>query len=128
MMFSNDSQWSDAFHERRGADTADRYRSKRATRLTFTESDRIPEALEEAIQSSHLRAARALLDWSMPVLAEFSNLSLSTVKRLEECRDRQTTRSRLKAIVALHRAGIRFILLDDGTVAVAKPKTGAHPG
>jgi len=38
----------------------------------------------EAIRSCHVRAARALLDWSMLVLAESSGVSLSTVKRLEE--------------------------------------------
>ncbi len=76
--------------------------------------------LEQAVEGHHLRAARALLDWSMTNLAEASGLSLSTVRRLEENAEGQGARSRHRAIAALRDAGIRFILLDDGEVAVAR--------
>ena len=77
-------------------------------------------ALEQSVQGHHLRAARGLLDWSMTVLAEASGLSLSTVRRLEEGGAAQTDRSRHRAIEALRAAGVRFISMDDGTVAVAR--------
>lgn len=78
------------------------------------------EGLEQAVEGRHLRAARALLDWSMATLAEASGLSLSTVRRLEEGEGAAAHRSRHQAVEALRRAGIRFVSLDDGTVAVAR--------
>ncbi|MCJ2033519.1 hypothetical protein MKK54_04735 [Methylobacterium sp. J-068] len=87
-------------------------------RLADGEADLV--SLQRTIQGFHLRAARALLDWPMPILAECSALSLSTVKRLEDDRDSHGTRSRRKAITALSRAGIRFLVLADGSIAVAK--------
>ncbi|AWN46149.1 histidine kinase [Methylobacterium terrae] len=77
-------------------------------------------ALEQAVRGRHLRAARALLDWSMTTLAAAGGLSLSTVRRLEEDAEGQGSRSRHKAVAALREAGIRFIAMDDGTLAVAK--------
>ncbi|GJD63066.1 PAS domain-containing protein [Methylobacterium frigidaeris] len=82
--------------------------------------DLVREGLEQAVKGHHLRAARALLDWSMTTLAGASGLSLSTVRRLEENADGQGARSRHRAIAALRCAGIRFIILDDGGVAVAR--------
>lgn len=76
-------------------------------------------ALEQQVQGRHLRAARALLDWSMANLAEASGLSLSTVRRLEEDGAHRADRSRHRAVAALRVAGIRFRVLADGTVAVA---------
>ncbi|MEE7476336.1 PAS domain-containing protein [Methylobacterium hispanicum] len=80
----------------------------------------IREALEEAVVGSHLRAARALLDWSMTVLAEASGVSLSTVRRLEEDGGLHGERSRRRVVAALRRAGIRFTLLEDGVIAVSR--------
>lgn len=77
------------------------------------------QGLEQAVQGRHLRAARALLDWSMTQLAEASGLSLSTVRRLEEGVSGQGDRSRHRALAALSAAGIRFVTLEDGTLAVA---------
>ena len=65
-------------------------------------------------------AARGLLDWSMGDLAEASGLSLSTIRRLEEGSEGPAARSRHAAIEALRRAGIGFVLLDGGAIAVAK--------
>ena len=87
------------------------------------------------LRGFHLRAARALLDWSMHDLAAASGLSLSTVRRLEGDDDAQPARSRPRALSALRGAGIRFMPLSDGTVAgVARPltprslRTGARLG
>ncbi|KMO44940.1 hypothetical protein VQ03_00615 [Methylobacterium tarhaniae] len=80
----------------------------------------LAEGLEQAVEGHHLRAARALLDWSMTNLAEASGLSLSTVRRLEENAEGQGARSRHRAIAALRAAGIRFVVLDGGGVAVAR--------
>lgn len=77
----------------------------------------------EAIRSCHVRAARALLDWSMLVLAESSGVSLSTVKRLEEKIAPHTPRSLTKILATLCQAGIYFVILNDGTLAVAKRDT-----
>lgn len=85
-------------------------------------SDGLRQALEQTIRGHHLSAARALLDWSMTVLARASGLSLSSVKRLEENGERVAGGSRHKAIDALRRAGIRFIALDDGTIAIARER------
>lgn len=78
------------------------------------------EALDQAVTGHHLRAARALLDWSMMDLAQASGMSHSTVRRLEEGSEHRGSRSRLQAVASLRRAGIRFIPMDDGTLAVAK--------
>ncbi|SFJ50629.1 PAS fold-containing protein [Methylobacterium brachiatum] len=78
------------------------------------------EALDQTVTGHHLRAARALLDWSMMDLAQASGMSHSTVRRLEEDSEHRGSRSRLQAVASLRRAGIRFIPMDDGTLAVAK--------
>jgi hypothetical protein len=78
------------------------------------------EGLEHSVTGHHLRAARALLDWSMMDLAQESGLSHSTVRRLEEDSEHLGSRSRLHAVDALRRAGVRFVPIDDGTLAVAR--------
>lgn len=79
----------------------------------------VREGLEQAVTGHHLRAARAMLNWSMTELAQAGGMSLSTVKRLEEDADSQSVASRHKAVAALRRAGIRFIILDNGALAVS---------
>ncbi|MGX7704783.1 PAS domain-containing protein [Methylobacterium sp. Gmos1] len=91
-----------------------------AGRRDTPEDAGLRRALEQAVRGHHLRAARGLLDWPMAALAEASGLSLSTVRRLEANAEIQGARSRHKAVAALRRAGIRFIAMDDGTLAVAK--------
>ena len=85
---------------------------------------RLPAALhaglEHSVTGPHLRAARALLDWSMMDLAQASGLSHSTVRRLEEDSEHRGSRSRLHAVEALRQAGIRFVAMDDGALAVAR--------
>lgn len=81
---------------------------------------RLRAGLVQTVEGHHLRAARGLLDWSMTMLAQASGLSLSTVRRLEENAEQHGSRSRDKAVEALRHAGIRFVALDDGTIAVAR--------
>lgn len=70
--------------------------------------------MTEFITSAQLRAARALLDWSMIDLAKVARVSVSTIKRLEDERLRPATdRSAAAVQSALETAGVRF-LPDDG--------------
>lgn len=73
-----------------------------------------------AIDSHHLRAARALLGWAMSDLARVSGLSLSTIRRLEQNAQAVSVRNHQAAVDALRMGGIRFLTLDDGTTAVAE--------
>ncbi|KQT79910.1 hypothetical protein ASG51_04600 [Methylobacterium sp. Leaf465] len=78
----------------------------------------LDEALDGGIDGRHLRAARALLDWSMTDLAKAAGLSLSTVKRMEEHLDNTAQQSRHKAVETLRKAGIRFSRLDGGVIGI----------
>ncbi|UHC18007.1 helix-turn-helix domain-containing protein [Methylobacterium currus] len=85
----------------------------------------------QALRGRHLRAARGLLDWSREDLARASGLPLSTVRRLEADAEAgrirsHVTRSHHGAVAALRRAGIRFVALDDGTIALAKGREVAQ--
>ncbi|GJD50435.1 hypothetical protein OPKNFCMD_3174 [Methylobacterium crusticola] len=82
--------------------------------------DRVREGLEQAVEGRHLRAARALLDWSMIELAAAAGLSLSTVRRLEENAEAAAARSRHAAVAALRGAGIRFVVMPGGSIAVGR--------
>ncbi|MER2269471.1 hypothetical protein [Methylobacterium oxalidis] len=53
-------------------------------------------------------------------LARASDLSFSTVRRLEEDGENTAARSRHIAVAALRAAGIRFALIGGGTTALAK--------
>ncbi|KAB1070482.1 PAS domain-containing protein [Methylobacterium planeticum] len=76
--------------------------------------------LEQAIEGRHLRAARALLDWSMADLARASGLSFSTVRRLEENADGPAARSRQTAIATLRAAGISFTVIEGNAIALTR--------
>ena len=68
----------------------------------------------------HVRAARALLDWSMGDLAAASGLSLSTVRRFEADDPSRCLRSRSGIVSTLCRAGIEFRRLDGGRVGISR--------
>ncbi|MCJ2048632.1 PAS domain-containing protein [Methylobacterium sp. J-070] len=93
-----------------------KYPARTSTRLPAV----FHAGLEQSVAGHHLRAARALLDWSMMDLAQASGLSHSTVRRLEDDSEHRGSRSRLHAVEALRRAGIRFVAMDDGALAVAR--------
>ncbi|KAB1075053.1 PAS domain-containing protein [Methylobacterium planeticum] len=76
--------------------------------------------LEQAVRGHHLRAARALLGWSMSDLARASGLSFSTVRRLEDDGESPAARSRHAVIAAMRIAGIRSLLLNGNRIAVAR--------
>jgi transcriptional regulator with XRE-family HTH domain len=68
------------------------------------------------------RAARALLDWSQPKLAEASGLGLSTVVDFERSR-RSVPEKTLAAIrAALESAGVEFIPENGGGAGVRLKK------
>ncbi|WP_243912533.1 helix-turn-helix domain-containing protein [Methylobacterium sp. J-078] len=73
-----------------------------------------------AVNGPHLRGARALLGWAMSDLAEVSGLSLSTIRRLEQNVQAVGLRSRRVAVEALEDGGVRFLRLEDGTLALAE--------
>ncbi|WP_031247114.1 helix-turn-helix transcriptional regulator [Mesorhizobium sp. LNJC394B00] len=63
----------------------------------------------EMITPSQSRAARALIEWTQPRLAEASNLGLSTVVDFEKSR-RQISDDSARAIqAALESAGVIFV-------------------
>ena len=93
---------------------------KHPVRSPMPISAAVGEGLDQCVTGHHLRAARALLDWSMMDLAQASGLSHSTVRRLEEGSEHRGSRSRLQAVASLRRSGIRFIPMDDGTLAVGR--------
>ncbi|MGU3537664.1 PAS domain-containing protein [Methylobacterium sp. A54F] len=87
----------------------------------------VPEAtgdvlrgMEQAIEGAHLRAGRALLDWTLADFAQASGLSVSTIRRLEEGAEGPAARSRHVAVAALREAGIGFSLVEGNVIAVAK--------
>ena len=78
------------------------------------------EGLERMVHGEHLRAGRALLDWSMHQFSEASGLSVSTIRRLEDGDAGVSERARHTAVAALRRHGIAFSLMDDGVLAIGK--------
>ncbi|WP_407526725.1 PAS domain-containing protein [Methylobacterium oryzisoli] len=74
---------------------------------------------DSLIRGREIRAARALLAWTLTDLAEASELSLSTVRRLEEESDAASHRSRRAVLDALRSAGVVFTLVKGEAVAVA---------
>lgn len=68
----------------------------------------------DTVTPAQLRAARALLDWSMLELARVAQVSISTIKRMEDERLRPDRARSVAAMQgALETAGVRF-LWDDG--------------
>jgi len=80
------------------------------------------EALEQRIEGAHIRAARALLDWSMADLSQASGLSSSTIRRLESDAASSGPSSRHRAVTALRAAGIAFSLLEGANIVVGKAR------
>ena len=81
------------------------------------------EGLEQRLEGHHIRAGRALLDWSMTDLSRASGLSFSTIRRLEGGAETLGSSSRHRAVSALRAAGILFSLSEGSTIVVGK--TGA---
>jgi transcriptional regulator with XRE-family HTH domain len=73
------------------------------------------------IESAQIRAARALLDWSGPRLAEASGVSLATIRRAEQGRDISSLVARALR-EALESAGVEFIAENGGAAGVRLKK------
>ena len=70
--------------------------------------------MADHITPAQIRAARALLDWSMLDLAKVAQVSVSTIKRMEDERQKPAAdRSVAPVLCAFQTAGVRF-LSDDG--------------
>ena len=70
------------------------------------------------IESSQIKGARAMLDWSQQTLADESGVSLPTVKRIESDGPGRSSLDTIRAIKsALETAGVEFI-----------PENGGGPG
>lgn len=86
--------------------------------LGMPETDRLAIALE-SLEGKHLRAARALLNWTMEDVADNASMSLSTIRRAEDgglvaigARSQLALRSTFEA------AGVRFEQINSREVAV----------
>lgn len=92
------------------------------------DAGRIPN---EELNGGTVRAARELLSWSAAQLADSAGVSISTVRRLEDEYGRARVRSEARARVreAFERAGLSFVQLNDGRLAIAFPGAeGYAPG
>ena len=88
--------------------------------LRIRPTGRLLLGLEQSLEAGHIRAARALLDWSMADLSGASGVSLSTIRRLEGCIASVSVANRNQVIGALRSAGIVFSLMGGATIAVSK--------
>ncbi|WP_434617451.1 helix-turn-helix transcriptional regulator [Azospirillum sp. B2RO_4] len=62
------------------------------------------------ITAAQLKAARALLDWSQPQLAEASGLSLPTIQRMEKLGPSRSVAANVDAVrKAFEAHGVKFI-------------------
>ncbi|RWX81298.1 helix-turn-helix domain-containing protein [Neorhizobium lilium] len=76
-----------------------------------------------ALDVAHIRAARALLDWSIEDLAVKAEISISTIRRLERGTGNKTRLHHMEAIrKALEQGGVRFGhgLNAERTISLAK--------
>lgn len=76
------------------------------------------------LESAHLRAARALLDWSAQDLASASDVSFSTVRRMEVDTSTVKAESVEKVRKTLEAHGVQFLLTPRGHVSVALAPAG----
>lgn len=88
--------------------------------LPVKAAGRLRHGLEQRIEGVHLRAARALLDWSMADLAKASGLSFAVIRRLETSEDGSPCPTRHRAVEALRQAGVVFSLGSGSTIAVGR--------
>ncbi|MGV3551030.1 PAS domain-containing protein [Rhizobium sp.] len=78
------------------------------------------DAMQETqrLTSAQIRAARALIDWSGPDLAERSGISFSTIKRMEKSEELVKLDSVKRVRATLEAAGVRFSSGTEGDVSV----------
>jgi DNA-binding XRE family transcriptional regulator len=80
------------------------------------------------LTGAQVRAARAILNWTVKDLAEAAGVSVSTIRRLEENDGPSKLRSDiLKTVqIALVQAGVEFVSLPAGAPGV-RPRRQSHP-
>lgn len=88
--------------------------------LAGSATGQVREGLDQLVTGAHLRAGRALLDWSMQQLAGASGLSFSTIRRLEDGEGGTSGRAQAAAVTALRAHGIVFTLTEDGAIALSR--------
>lgn len=80
------------------------------------------------ISPLQVRAARAMLDWSMADLARTAKISISTVKRFEDGRSVLVSDGTVGLLQdALERQGVRFLPDDGNGLGVRCRGRGASP-
>lgn len=78
-----------------------------------------PDAVK-TLDGAHIRAARALLDWSVEDLSLKANVSVSTIRRLEHGTGNRTRLPHVEAIRnSLQGGGVRFGLGPDAEISVS---------
>ncbi len=95
--------------------------------LNLKPSGSLLRGLEQQVGAPHIRASRALLDWSMTELSQAAGVSLSTVRRLEGGGESVSDSNRDQIVAALRRAGIVFTLTEDADIAVGKGTRRIEP-
>ncbi len=74
----------------------------------------------QALDGAHIRAARALLDWSVEDLSAKAGVSVSTIRRLEHGTGNRTRLPPVEALrEALQTGGVRVGLGSRGEIAVS---------
>ncbi len=82
------------------------------------------------ISSAQIRAARGLLNWSQPALAEAAGVSLPTIKRMEGKGPDRSSNLAIRAVIrAFEDAGIEFVSENGGGEGVRfrQRKTAREP-
>ncbi len=76
-------------------------------------------ALQAFLTSAQIRAARALLDWTAPELAEKAAVSFSTVRRMEQKASSVRQESLVRVRTTFEAAGVTFSVEDGGQVSMS---------
>lgn len=80
------------------------------------------------ISAGQIRAARALLDWSQPGLADRAGVSMGTIRRMEDSAigpGRSSAENVAAVQKAIEAAGVAFIAENGGGAGVRLAKSGA---
>ncbi|MBO9102284.1 PAS domain-containing protein [Rhizobium sp. K1/93] len=79
----------------------------------------VPPAIQDFLTSAQIRAARALLDWTAPELAERAIVSFSTVRRMEQKASSVRQESLRRVRSTFEAAGIMFSADDSGLISIS---------
>ncbi len=106
-----------------GNDPGDRREmAGRVLRRAHVEGGRVALQMPTAavvVTGPELRAARALLGWSMQDMAAAAEISVSTVKRLEDGEISIRASNMARVVQSLQTGGVIFLMADTGRVGIA---------